>query len=109
LGNVGESLELVPASALLGGSALYLLAHVAFRWRNVHTLNRQRLACALLLFGAIPVAVELPSLVTLGALAAFLTALIAFEAIHFADARDRIRHQLVEESATDPLVGVSRK
>jgi low temperature requirement protein LtrA len=101
LGDVGESLELVPASALLGGSALYLLAHVAFRWRNVHTLNRQRLACALLLVVTIPAAVELSSLVTLGALALFLTALIAFEAIHFADARDRIRHQLAEEPATD--------
>jgi low temperature requirement protein LtrA len=101
LGNVGESLELVPASALLGGSALYLLAHVAFRWRNVHTVNRQRLVCALLLVAAIPAGVEFPSLVTLGGLAALLTALIAFEAIHFADARERIRHQLVQESATD--------
>ena len=30
-------------SALAGGFALYLLAHVAFRLRNVHTLSRQRL------------------------------------------------------------------
>ena len=39
-GHVDEPLKLVPAVALLGGAALYLLAHVAFRWRNIHTLNR---------------------------------------------------------------------
>jgi low temperature requirement protein LtrA len=101
LGDVGEPLELVPATALLGGSALYLLAHVAFRWRNVHTLNRQRLGCALVLVAAIPVGVQLPSLVTLAGLAVLLTALIAYEAIHFAEARDRVRHQLARESIGD--------
>ena len=40
LGHVEDPLKLVPAVALLGGSAIYLLAHVAFRLRNVHTLNR---------------------------------------------------------------------
>ena len=44
LGHVEDPLELVPAVALFGGTAVYLLAHVAFRWRNIHTLNRQRLA-----------------------------------------------------------------
>ena len=37
LGDVGEPLKLVPAFALCGGVALYLLAHVAFRLRNVGT------------------------------------------------------------------------
>ncbi len=36
LAHVADPLELVPAVAALGGTALYLLAHVAFRWRNVH-------------------------------------------------------------------------
>ena len=36
LGHVHAHLHVVPATALLGGTALYLLAHVAFRWRNVH-------------------------------------------------------------------------
>jgi low temperature requirement protein LtrA len=101
LGDVDTPLELVPTTALLGGSALYLLAHVAFRWRNVHTLNRQRLGCALLLVAAIPVGVQLPSLVTVAGLAVILTALIAYEAIHFAEARNRIRHQLERESVGD--------
>ena len=34
------------AVALLGGAALYLLGHIAFRLRNVGTLNRQRLVAA---------------------------------------------------------------
>jgi low temperature requirement protein LtrA len=101
LGGVGEPLDVVPAAALLGGTAVYLLAHVAFRLRNVHTLNRQRLLCALLLVGVIPVAVELPSLGTVGIVAGTLSALIAYEAIRFAEARDRIRHRLAREAAAD--------
>jgi low temperature requirement protein LtrA len=39
-------LEAIPAVGLTGGVALYLLAHVAFRLRNVGTLNRGRLLVA---------------------------------------------------------------
>ncbi len=46
IGDVDAPLKVEVATAALGGSALYLLAHVAFRWRNVHSLNRRRLACA---------------------------------------------------------------
>jgi hypothetical protein len=74
-----------------------LLAHVAFRLRNLRTLNRQRLACGLLLLALIPVAAVLPALATLGLLAAVLAALIAYEALRFAEARDRVRHQLAAE------------
>jgi len=96
LGAVSSPLGLVPAVAMLGGTALYLLAHVAFRWRNIHTLNRQRLLCSAVLLGMLLIEVELrpPSLATLGALAALLAALIVYEALHFAELRDRIRHQL---------------
>jgi len=99
LGHVGDSLGLVPAAAMLGGGALYLLAHVAFRWRNIHTLNRQRLVCAGLLVALLAAEAELkpPSLATLGVLAAVLSALILYEATRFAEARDRIRHQLARE------------
>ena len=41
-------------SALLGGTALYLLAHVAFRWRNVHRFSAQRLLAAVVLRRADP-------------------------------------------------------
>jgi low temperature requirement protein LtrA len=97
LGDVGEPLKLVPAAALLGGVALYLLAHVAFRLRNVHSLNRQRLLCALVLVAFVPVGVELPALATLALMAGLLVALIAYEAVRFAEARDRVRHQLAAE------------
>ncbi|HEY2768326.1 MAG TPA: low temperature requirement protein A [Solirubrobacteraceae bacterium] len=94
LAGVGHSLALVPLAALLGGAALYLLAHVAFRLRNMHTLNRRRLLSALVLLALVPLADALspPALVTLTVLAALLSALIAYEALRFADARERIRH-----------------
>jgi low temperature requirement protein LtrA len=97
--HVGDPLGVVPAAAMLGGAALYLLAHVAFRWRNLRTLNRQRLLSAALLLALllVEVGLEPPALVTLAALAALLAGLIAYEAIRFAVARDRIRHQLARE------------
>jgi low temperature requirement protein LtrA len=97
LAHVEDPLKLVPAAALLGGSAIYLLAHVAFRLRNIHRLSTQRLACALLLLALLPAALTLPSLATLGILAAVLIALIAYEARRFAELRERLRHQLVQE------------
>ena len=97
LADVGDALGTVPATAILGGAAVYLLAHVAFRLRNVHSLNRRRVACAVLLLVLIPVGAELPALATLGILAAVLTVLIAYEALRYAEARDRVRHQLAAE------------
>ncbi len=88
---VDEPLKLVPAVALCGGVALYLLGHIAFRLRNVGTLNRQRLVVAAIAAALIPVAVELDALVTVGLLAALCASLIAYEAIHFREARQRVR------------------
>ena len=101
LGDTGDPLKLVPAFALLGGTALYLLAHVAFRWRNLHTLNRQRLVGAGVLLAFLPLAVELPALATLSILAALLSLLIAYEAVHFGEARRRLRRQLVHEQPAE--------
>jgi low temperature requirement protein LtrA len=103
LAHVSEPLGVVSASALLGGAAIYLLAHVAFRYRNVHSLNKQRLLSALLLLAlvAVETAVRPSSLVTLGVLAAVLSTLIAYEALRFADARDRVRHAVLSDVAPD--------
>jgi low temperature requirement protein LtrA len=101
LGAVEDPLKLVPAAALLGGTAVYLLAHVAFRLRNIHTLNRQRLLCAVALLALLPVGAQLPALATLAIPAALLTALIAYETLRFAALRDRIRHELAREAAAD--------
>ncbi len=99
LGHVEDPLKLVPAVAMLGGTAMYLVAHVAFRLRNVHRFSAQRLLCAVVIVALIPAAVELPALATLAILAALLVALIVYESIRFAELRDRLRHQVAQEHA----------
>jgi low temperature requirement protein LtrA len=111
IGHVDESLAFVPAFALLGGAAMYLFAHVAFRWRNMHTLSVRRLLCAAVLIALVPAGTSLPALVTVGLLASLLTALIAYEAIRYAEFRDRVRHQpapepVVESLAEGPVIDV---
>ena len=91
--DVGAPLKTVPAAALLGGAALYLLAQVAFRLRNVHSLSLRRLVCAGVLLALVPAGAALPALLTLALLAALLVGLIAYEAIRYAEARERVRHQ----------------
>jgi low temperature requirement protein LtrA len=101
LAHVDDPLELVPAVATLGGTALYLLAHVAFRWRNVHRFSSARLLCALVLIALVPAAENIPALATTGILVGVLGALIAYEAVAFAELRDRLRHQLAAEPMAD--------
>jgi len=101
IGDTGDPLKLVPTVALLGGAALYLLAHVAFRLRNIHTLNRQRLVVAVLLVAFIPIAANLPALVTAAILSAATVALVAYETIRFGEARERLRTRLLHEAAVD--------
>jgi low temperature requirement protein LtrA len=101
LGHVDEHLHLVPAFALLGGAAIYLLAHVAFRYRHIRTLNTRRIGSAVLLLALIPAALELPALATLGILAAVLIALIVVETRSYGESRNRIRHELEAEPSPD--------
>lgn len=82
----------------MGGTALYLLAHVAFRWRNVQRFSTQRVLVAVMLVALIPVVEAIPALASLALLAAILCALIAYEKTQFAGLRDRLRQQLVDES-----------
>ena len=93
LEHVDDPLKLVPAFALLGGVAIYLLAHVGYRLRGIHTLNKQRLLLAAVFFALIPVATEVSALVALAGVAALLIALIAYETISYGESRDRVRHQ----------------
>jgi low temperature requirement protein LtrA len=97
LGDVEEPLKLVPAVATLGGTALYLLAHVAFRWRNVHRFSTARLICAIGLLVLIPLATEIPAIATLAIITVALAAVIAYETAHFHELRDRLRHQAVRD------------
>jgi low temperature requirement protein LtrA len=98
LGDVGKELDEVTAFAMLGGIALYLLAHVAHRYRNVHTVNTHRLVCAVVLLALAPLAVEIPALASLGLVAAALWVLIGLEAVRFAGSRERARQALAEEA-----------
>jgi low temperature requirement protein LtrA len=97
LEDVGGELPLEIAAALLGGAAVYLLAHVAFRWRNVHRFSTQRLVCALAMVALVPVALEVPAVATLAILAFALALVVAFEARQFAELRDRLRGQLATD------------
>jgi low temperature requirement protein LtrA len=92
LGQVDEPLTTVPAFALLGGVAAYLLGHVAFRLRNVRTLNRQRLALSLVMFALIPLAIEISALASVAVVTTLLWLMITYETISYGEARDRVRH-----------------
>jgi low temperature requirement protein LtrA len=96
LEHVDDPLKAIPAFALMGGAAIYLLAHVAFRWRNIHRFSTQRFVCAVVLAALIPVALEIPAAVSVAIVAVALAAVIVYELLRFADLRDRMRHQLAQ-------------
>jgi low temperature requirement protein LtrA len=92
IGHYGDHLAAVPAFALLGGVAVYLLGHVAFRYRHVKTVNRQRLLLAIVLLILVPVATEVPALVALAVANVLLWAMIAYETRTYGEGRYRVRH-----------------
>jgi hypothetical protein len=49
------------------------------------------------LLALLPLGAVLPALATLGVLAGALVALILYEAVRYADVRDRVRHRAVRE------------
>jgi low temperature requirement protein LtrA len=94
-----DALKAVQAFALLGGAAIYLLGHVLVRLRGAHTLNRERLALAIVLFALIPAALELPALATLGIAAGLLAVMIAYETRAYGEGRVRVRHEYAADGA----------
>jgi low temperature requirement protein LtrA len=91
VGHVDEALEPEASTALFGGVAAYLLAHVAFRLRNVGTVNRQRLAAAILSLACIPLGSEIEALAALATACALIAVLIAYETVRFSADRARVR------------------
>lgn len=87
-----DSLGGVALLALYGGVVVYLLGHVAFRWRTLHHVIPGRLvaAGALVLIGAL--ASHLPALAALACLVAVLAVLIAYEVVAYAEHRREL-HQ----------------
>ena len=91
LAHVGGELHLIPAVALCGGSALYLLAYVALRWRVSRSLSRGRFVASLGFAALVPVAVVVPALATIALVAAVWVALHAYELIWWREERARRR------------------
>jgi low temperature requirement protein LtrA len=98
LAHIDDPLDSVHRFALLGGVAIYLLAHVALRLRNAHSVNRQRLLLALVLLALCPLDLEAPPLATLATVNVLFWAVIAYETIKIYDERRyRLRHGLPVE------------
>ena len=92
LGDVDEALKTVTAFALLGGLAAYLLAHVSFRYRHIHTINTRRAGLAVILLAFLPVATEILALATVAAVTTLAWLLIVVETRSYGESRARLRH-----------------
>jgi hypothetical protein len=93
---VGEELEPVPAVALCGGVAGYLLAYVAFLYRSTGRIFRRRTIGGIVLLALIPVALVVPALVALALVGAVCSFVVAYEVLRHREHRTRVRHPEVE-------------
>jgi low temperature requirement protein LtrA len=89
--HLGDPLSITGVAVLYGGVSLYLWSHVAFRLRNIHTFNKQRVVIATLLIALVPLGARVSALGALALLTLVMAGLIAYEARHFAELRRRIR------------------
>ena len=80
--HVGEPLGTIPAVALYGGSAVYLLGHNAFRIYEIGSVSVPRLVVAGVVCLSIPVAVRLPAFVSLVGLTGVFLGLVSFETLY---------------------------
>jgi low temperature requirement protein LtrA len=96
VGHVGEELDWVPAFALCGGGALYLLTFSGVRTRVERrlALSRGRFLAALLLLLVLPLATEIPALAALALVTAVWVALHAYELVWWREARAESRSML---------------
>jgi low temperature requirement protein LtrA len=79
--HVDEPLKVVPAVALCGGVALYLLAQVAYRRRCQDRPGLPRVVAALGCAALTPLVIAVPALAGLAALAAVCAALLVYELV----------------------------
>jgi low temperature requirement protein LtrA len=104
IGQLDASLEAVPAVALCGGLSLYFLTHVIQRVRLVYLIRRTstdspgwigpgRLAAGIAMLMLIPVALEVPALVSLALATLICCALIAWDLIHYRQHRVEVRRE----------------
>ena len=92
VGHVGDELETVPAVALCGGAALYLLGHIAFLLRTTGRIFRRRTVGAVVLLALIPVALVVPALAALALVSAVCALVVAYEALRYREQRLHVRH-----------------
>jgi low temperature requirement protein LtrA len=92
-GELSQHLPILQLTALYGGVAIFLFAHVAFKYRTWRRVTVRRLVVGSLLCALIPLALELPALAALGLLTAIFVAMIATEAVRYAEAREQVRHE----------------
>ena len=93
IGHDYDHLHAEPAFALFGGTALYLLGLVAFRYRQIHTINRQRLGLAIVLLILIPVATAIPAWLSVAIVVALIWTMIAYEHHGYDERREQLRHE----------------
>jgi low temperature requirement protein LtrA len=97
LHHVDEVLDIVPAVALCGGAALYVLAEIAFLFRTTGRIFRRRTVGALVLLALIPAAVAIPALAALALVSAVCSLLVAYEAVAHREHRIMVRHPELAE------------
>jgi low temperature requirement protein LtrA len=97
VGHAGEDLDRVPAVALCGGAALYLLGHVASLFRTTGRVFRRRTIGALVLLALIPAAVAIPALAALALVSTVCSLVVAYEAIRHREHRVVLRHPELAE------------
>jgi low temperature requirement protein LtrA len=91
LAHTGEPLGTIPAVALRGGIALYLLGHNAFNLREEGSVSVPRLVVAVVCLVLIPVGVTVSSILTLAVLSLLLCGLAAFETATCGEFRRELR------------------
>jgi low temperature requirement protein LtrA len=93
LKHLGDELGTIEALSLCGGSALYLFAYVALRFRVARSVRGGRLVAAIACLLLIPVTTVVPALVALALVAGVWVALHAYELIWWREARAQLRAQ----------------
>jgi low temperature requirement protein LtrA len=99
LADVHAELSIVPALALCGGPALYLLAYVGLRFRVARTVRGGRLVAAVVCAALVPAALAVQAIVALGLVTAVWVVLHAYELIWWRAARAELRAQREPASA----------
>jgi low temperature requirement protein LtrA len=89
--DLSDSLKGVALGALVAGVAVYLLAHVAFKWVVARELNPVRLGAAALLLAAWAPLATVPALGQLAVVVGVVVAALVVEAVVFAERRREIR------------------